>query len=43
MLFVIIEWIRKKPLDRKLEAYINFAGLVFILAFAILVELVKVF
>lgn len=43
VIFVIIEWIRKKPIDRNLQGYINFAGLVFILLFAVMIDLLKVF
>lgn len=43
LLFVIIEWIRGKPINRKIEGYIHFIGLIFVFAFAILVDLLKVF
>lgn len=43
LLFVIIEWIRGKPVNRKIEGYIHFIGLIFVFAFAILVDLLKVF
>lgn len=43
LLFVIIEWIRGKPINRKVEGYIHFIGLIFVFAFAILVDLLKVF
>ncbi|MBQ9714225.1 MAG: site-2 protease family protein [Clostridia bacterium] len=38
IIFCIIEWIRKKPLNRKVEAIINFAGLIVLFGFAILVD-----
>ena len=38
MVFVLIEWIRKKPIDRELEAKIHFWGLVALFGFVILVE-----
>lgn len=43
LLFVIIEWIRGKPINRKVEGYIHFVGLIVVFAFAILVDLLKVF
>jgi regulator of sigma E protease len=43
VIFCIIEWIRKKPLNRKIEAAINFAGIVFLFGFAILIDLLKLF
>ena len=43
IIFCIIEWIRKKPINRKVEAIINFAGIVFLLGFAILIDLLKLF
>ena len=41
VIFCIIEWIRKKPVNRKVEAIINFAGLIFLFGFAILVDLLQ--
>lgn len=43
VVFTIIEWIRKKPINRKVEGYIHFAGLVFLMGFAILVDLLHLF
>lgn len=43
LLFVLIEWVRGKPINRKVEGYIHFIGLIFVFAFAILVDLLKVF
>ncbi|MBO5924910.1 MAG: site-2 protease family protein [Clostridia bacterium] len=42
MVFVTIEWLRGKPVNRKVEGIIHFAGLVLLFAFAILVDLIKV-
>ena len=41
VVFVIIEWIRKKPVDRKVEGYIHTVGLIALLLFAIVIDLVK--
>ena len=41
VIFCVIEWIRKKPVNRKVEAIINFAGLIFLFGFAILVDLLQ--
>ena len=41
--FLVIEGIRKKPLNRNVEAYINFAGLVILFAFMIFVSFKDVF
>lgn len=38
MVFVIIEWIRKKPINRDLEAKIHFWGLVALFAFVVIIE-----
>ena len=43
VIFCIIEWIRKKPVNRKVEAMIHFIGLLFIFGFAILVDLLQLF
>jgi membrane-associated protease RseP (regulator of RpoE activity) len=43
VIFCIIEWIRIKPINRKVEAAIHFAGIVLIFGFAILVDLLKLF
>ncbi len=42
IIFVIIEWIRGKPLNRQVEAYIHFAGLVLLFGFVILIDLMKI-
>lgn len=41
VVFCIIEWIRKKPVNRKVETIIHFAGLIFIFGFAILVDILQ--
>ncbi len=43
VIFCIIEWIRKKPVNRKVEAMIHFIGIVFLFGFAILVDLLQLF
>ena len=42
ILFTIIEWIRGKAISKKIEGIVNFAGFVFLIGFAILVDLLKV-
>ncbi|MBR1867464.1 MAG: site-2 protease family protein [Clostridia bacterium] len=41
IVFCIIEWIRKKPINRKVEAIIHAIGFVLILTFAILVDVLQ--
>ena len=41
--FVLIEWIRKKPINRKVEGYIHAVGLIALLVFAVGIDLVKCF
>ncbi len=43
VIFCLIEWIRKKPVNRKVEAIIHFAGIIFLFGFAILVDLLQLF
>ena len=43
VIFCIIEWIRKKPINRKIETAIHFAGIIFLFGFAILIDLLKLF
>ena len=43
VIFCIIEWIRKKPLNRKIEAMIHFIGIILLFGFAILVDLLQLF
>ncbi len=42
VVFVIIEWIRGKPIKKNIEATIHFVGLIALLAFAIIVDLIKI-
>ncbi len=39
--FVLIEWIFKKPVNKNVEGAIHFVGLILLLGFAILVDLLK--
>lgn len=41
MVFVLIEWIAKKPINRKIEGYVNGIGLVLLLAFVVIIDLLK--
>ncbi len=41
MLFTTIEWIRKKPLNKKVEGAIHFAGLIILFGFAIFADLIR--
>lgn len=43
MIFVLIEWIRKKPINRELEAKIHATGLFILFGFVILVDLLHLF
>ena len=43
MIFCLIEWIRKKPVNRKVETIIHFGGIIFLLGFAVLVDLLQLF
>ena len=43
VIFCLIEWIRKKPVNRKVEAMIHFIGIIFLFGFAILVDLLQIF
>lgn len=40
VIFTAIEWIRKKPINRKVEAYIHFAGLCILFAFVIVIDII---
>lgn len=42
-LFLIIEGIRRKPINKNVESYINFAGIVILLAFMVLITAKDVF
>ena len=41
IVFCIIEWIRKKPINRKVEAMIHFIGIIVLFGFAILVDFLQ--
>jgi regulator of sigma E protease len=41
IIFCAIEWIRKKPINRKVETIIHFVGIIFLFAFAILVDVLQ--
>ena len=41
VIFCIIEWIRKKPVNRNVEAIIHFIGIIALFAFAILVDILQ--
>lgn len=43
VIFCLIEWIRKKPVNRKVENMIHFIGIIFLFGFAILVDLLQLF
>ncbi len=43
VLFTLIEWIRKKPVNRKVEAVIHTVGLVALLLFSVIVDLQRCF
>ncbi len=43
VIFCLIEWIRRKPVNRKVEAIIHFAGIILLFGFAILVDLLQLF
>lgn len=41
MVFVIIEWIAGKPINRKVQSYINGIGLIVLIALMILIDILK--
>ena len=43
VVFCLIEWIRKKPVNRKVEGVIHAVGLVLLLGFSILVDVLQLF
>ena len=43
VIFCLIEWIRKKPINRKIETIINLVGIIFLFGFAILVDMLQLF
>ena len=42
-IFCLIEWIRKKPVNRKVETIIHLVGIIFLFGFAILVDILQLF
>jgi len=43
VVFTVIEWIRRKPVNKKVEAIIHTVGLVLLLGFAVLVDVLQLF
>lgn len=43
VIFCAIEWVRGKPINRKVEAVIHAAGFVLLIAFAVLVDVLQLF
>jgi len=43
LIFTTIEWIRGKPVNRNVEAYIHFAGLVLLLGLVIVLDVIRLF
>ncbi len=41
VIFCIIEWIRKKPVNRKVETMIHLIGIIFLFGFAILLDILQ--
>lgn len=41
MVFVIIEWIARKPINRKVQGYINGIGLIVLIVLMVLIDLLK--
>ena len=41
MIFVIIEWIARKPINRKVQGYINGIGLIVLIALMLLIDILK--
>lgn len=41
IIFTLIEWIRKKPINRKVEGMINFIGLAVLLLFVLIVDILS--
>jgi regulator of sigma E protease len=41
--FLALEAVRGKPIDRKIESYVNFAGIMILFAFMIIVTFKDVF
>jgi regulator of sigma E protease len=43
VIFTLIEWIRKKPLNRKVESIIHLIGILLLFGFVIVIDLVGIF
>lgn len=43
VVFTAIEWVRKKPLNRKVEGIIHAVGLILLLGFSVLVDILQLF
>lgn len=43
VIFTLIEWIRGKPVNRKVEAIIHTVGMVLLIGFAVLVDILQIF
>ena len=41
MVFVLIEWIARKPINRKVQAYINGIGLIVLIVLMVLIDILK--
>ena len=41
IIFTIVEWIRRKPLNRKVMGMINFIGMVVLLLFVVIVDILS--
>ncbi|MBQ2723986.1 MAG: site-2 protease family protein [Clostridia bacterium] len=41
VIFVLVEWITGKPINRNLQGILNFIGLIFLFGFAILVDILR--
>lgn len=41
VVFCLIEWIRKKPINRNVEAWIHFGGIIFLLGLSVIVEILR--
>ena len=42
VIFVLIEWITGKPIDRKIQGWLNLIGIILLFGFAILVDVLKI-
>ncbi len=41
VVFTVIEWIRKKPINRKVEGMINFVGIIVLLLFVLVIDILS--